>query len=142
MSSQDNEALVRRIFASMDKSKNMNVLDDVAAVSYVVHLPGSPPLDREGMKAFAGSFYVAIPDLKHDVQDAFAAGNRVAVRLRLHGRHTGSLVGPAGAIPASGREVDFEALNIWRIENGKAAEHWVAFDQLGFLQQVGAMPAQ
>jgi hypothetical protein len=36
---------------------------------------------------------------------------------------------------------DFEAMNIWRFESGAVAEHWIFFDQLGFLHQIGAIPS-
>ena len=32
-------------------------------------------------------------------------------------------------------------ISIYRIENGKIAEHWAEMDFLGVLQQVGVIPA-
>jgi predicted SnoaL-like aldol condensation-catalyzing enzyme len=33
------------------------------------------------------------------------------------------------------------AIDVNRVADGKIAEHWVALDQLGVLQQLGAIPA-
>jgi hypothetical protein len=33
------------------------------------------------------------------------------------------------------------ALNIFHLRDGKVAEHWVQYDALGMLQQLGVMPA-
>jgi predicted ester cyclase len=139
---ESNETVVRQIFASMDQNQNMDRLDTAAADNYRGHLPGSPPLDREGVKQFGNSFFQAIPGLKHDILDLIASDDRVAVRLRIHGKHTRDLIGPAGTIPALGREVDFESLNIIHLTEGKVTEQWIAFDMMTVLQQVGAIPAE
>jgi predicted ester cyclase len=139
---ENNEAIVRQIFAAMDQNQNMDGLDQFATANYVGHLPGSPPLGRDGVKQFGNSFFQAIPGLKHDILDVFAAGDSVAVRIRIHGKHTRDLVGPAGAIPPSGRDVDFESLNIIQLSGSKVTEQWISFDMMTVLQQVGAMPAQ
>ena len=44
-------------------------------------------------------------------------------------------------MPATGKQVSFEALSLSRIAGGKIAEHWFIGDLLGVLQQLGAFPA-
>ena len=44
-------------------------------------------------------------------------------------------------MPATGREIAVDALNLMRIENGAIAEHWCVWDTAGLMQQIGAMPA-
>ena len=63
-------------------------------------------------------------------------GNKVAVRTRWQGTHRGELQG----IPPTGKHVDFQLMEIMRIQDGKIAEGWVVFDSLGMLQQIGAAP--
>jgi predicted ester cyclase len=65
----------------------------------------------------------------------------VAARLTIRGTHAKPFVTPAGAIPAQGKAFDLQVLNWYRFENGKVVDHQSAFDMLGFLQAIGAMPA-
>jgi predicted ester cyclase len=43
-------------------------------------------------------------------------------------------------IAPTGREVRLTAIEIFRLANGKIAEQWVQVDNLGMLQQLGALP--
>jgi predicted ester cyclase len=44
-------------------------------------------------------------------------------------------------VPASGNRVEVEGIDIVRLEDGKAAEHWGVTDDLGLMQQIGAIPS-
>ena len=70
-----------------------------------------------------------------------AEGDRVAARLTIHGTHTRPFVTPSGTIPPSQRSFELPVLNLYRFQDGKVVEHHSAFDMLGFLQQIGAMPS-
>ena len=43
-------------------------------------------------------------------------------------------------IPPTGKQVSFEAIDILRIEDGRATDHWTVVDQLGLMQQLGVVP--
>jgi predicted ester cyclase len=43
--------------------------------------------------------------------------------------------------PATGKRVIDKGIDIFRLENGKIVEMWVAQDSLGLLQQLGVLPA-
>ena len=75
----------------------------------------------------------AFDDLSYEVLDAFADGDRVAIRLATRGTHTGEFMGK----PATGRKFDIESIHIYRIEDGRMAEHWAKRDDLGLAQQIG-----
>jgi steroid delta-isomerase-like uncharacterized protein len=108
------------------------------AADFVAHVPGAPaPLDGAGWKAFIGAFLSGFPDFRIEIEDVLAEGDRVAVRWAFNGTHTGDFLGVA----PSGKRVHMDAVEINRVAGGKVAEHWVALDQLGLLQQLGALPA-
>ena len=48
---------------------------------------------------------------------------------------------PFLGVPASGRPVEFEVIDILRSREGRITDHWVVLDPLGLLTQLGAMPA-
>ena len=84
----------------------------------------------------AADYRQAFPDLHVTVEDLIAEGDRVAARLRFRGTHLGELDG----IAPTGRRVDCTGIVISRIEEGKIAEDWANFDDLGMMQQLRLVP--
>jgi predicted ester cyclase len=72
-----------------------------------------------------------------DIEETIGDGDIVAVRGRVRGTHTGNLFG----VPPTGREVDFPIFVSYRIVKGKIVDHWMIFDTMMMLQQIGALPA-
>ena len=69
-------------------------------------------------------------------EDVFAEGDRVVVRFTAKGTHKGDLMGVA----PSGKPIVVTGISIVRIAGGKIVEEWESFDQLGMMQQIGAIP--
>lgn len=67
---------------------------------------------------------------------SLSSGDRVAIRWSAGGVHAGNLLG----VPATGRRVDITGIDIFRVKDGKLAEMWQNWDQLGMMQQIGAIP--
>jgi predicted ester cyclase len=80
----------------------------------------------------------AIPDFRADIEELIASEDKVVARLTFRGTHTG---GEFMGISPSGRSFAFSAISIFRIADGKIVEHWGEEDALGWLQQLGAIPA-
>jgi len=74
----------------------------------------------------------AFPDLQAHIEDIFAAQDKVAVRLRFRGTHSGEFLG----IPATGRTVEYVSHEFYRIANGLIAEEWICSDMSTLLQQL------
>jgi steroid delta-isomerase-like uncharacterized protein len=91
----------------------------------------------EGRENFAGlisAIVAALPDLRNVEQDIIAERDIVSVRAVVDGTHKGELLG----IPASGRHVQWDAVDVYRVADGKIAEEWAADDLLAFVYGVGA----
>jgi predicted ester cyclase len=58
----------------------------------------------------------------------------VISHLHFTGRFTGTFMGHAGA----GQPIDFIAIDILRIRDGRITDNWRLEDNLTFLQQIGA----
>jgi predicted ester cyclase len=58
-----------------------------------------------------------------------------------HNRWTGTYGGKAfrGVATPEGRRFSAEHIHIYRLAEGKIAEHWVVRDDLGMMQQIGAI---
>lgn len=136
MSTEENKAISRRWREELDKG-NWAVLDEYLSSDFVLHMPGSPPLDQAGVKQVLTMIYGAFPDFHTTFEDQIAEGDKVALRMTFRGTHQGEFQG----IPPTGKPITVSAIVIDRIVDGKLVEHWSQFDALGMLQQLGAIPA-
>jgi predicted ester cyclase len=69
-----------------------------------------------------------------------AEGDRVMQLITSTGTHTGEIRLPWGTIPPTGRRVSWQSVRIYRVANGKIAEHWAVRDDLTMLMQIGVLP--
>ena len=100
-------------------------------------IPGIPPT-KDGVVQYFRIMLAAFPDMRMDVQDSFASGDKAVARLRVSGTHQGEFMG----IPATGKPVSVNLIDITRFgDDGLAREHWGVADQLAMMQQLGAIPA-
>ena len=139
MTEHDNVATYRRWFDEGCSQGNVDLADELYLPEYVTHALGpdfAPTL--EGLKMFIHALREGMPDLNCPVEETVAEGNRVAGRLMLQGTHNGTLFG----IPATGKRAAAGLMVIARFDDrGKWVEDWASWDQLGFLQQLGVIPA-
>lgn len=68
---------------------------------------------------------------------ATAEEGRLACRFVLEATHTGAFMG----IAATGKAIRVAGMTILRFANGCCVERWNQSDMLGWLQQLGAVPA-
>lgn len=135
MSTEENKALVRRFFEEQDRLKG-GLSETRCAPSYTFTLGDDPPLDFNGHQQLAGMFYGAFPDLHQTIEEEIVEGNRVAIRLKAYGTHTG----PFMHIPATGKSIALSGMAVLHIVEGRVARVQEVFDQLSLLQQLGVIP--
>lgn len=135
MSVEVNKETVRRFYDATDR-QNLDEIAGLTTPGYRLHFGGMPEMDRAGALGLFGMFFAAIPDVRHNVVELVAEGDRVAIRLRITGTQQGELMG----VPPTGKPVDFGAINILRLTDGKVAEQWLNADMLAVLRQIGAIP--
>ena len=66
----------------------------------------------------------------------WVAVDRVVSQVRLTGHFTGKL----GDAQGTGQAIDFTAIDILRVRDGKVTDHWHLADNLGIMQQAGLLP--
>jgi steroid delta-isomerase-like uncharacterized protein len=139
MSTAENKALLQRYFEEAWNKGNLSVLDEIIAPDYINHspaIPGLPP-GPDGLKPIMTAFRSAFPDLHFTVDDQIAEGDTVASRWTLTGTHLGEFMG----VPATSKPISVTGMQIERIAGSQIAEHWRQSDDLGMMQQLGAIPA-
>jgi steroid delta-isomerase-like uncharacterized protein len=85
------------------------------------------------------AFWDALPDAKITAEDLLAAGNVVVAEGTLVGTHGGTFRSPQGEIPRTGNPVSLRYAAVKRFEGDRIVSEHLYFDQLEFLQQLGAM---
>src|ERR1700756_4010786 len=91
----------------------------------------------DNLIALLRSFIGALPDLNAQEQDIVAYGDTVAVRFVVEATHEGELLG----IAPTGRRVRWDAVDVYRVRDGKISEEWAADDLTAILNAVGAYKA-
>jgi steroid delta-isomerase-like uncharacterized protein len=135
--SEQNKSLVRRVIEEVYNQGNLAVADELSASDLVIHLTSQEIRGREGAKQYVAALRAAFPDLHMTIEDKIAEGDRLVTRWTARGTHMGEFQG----IPPTGKQVRVAGTDIDRIADGKAVECWSHVDELGMMQQLGAIPA-
>lgn len=87
----------------------------------------------EALKQHIMGGEVGFPRYELVAEEMLAEEDKVMVRFTLRGVHKGEFMG----IPATGKNVAVPGVIIYRIANGKIADHWMLMDSMALLQQLG-----
>jgi steroid delta-isomerase-like uncharacterized protein len=134
--SNEKKVILQRFFTELFNQAKLSVADELVAANYLNHnaAPGETS-GREGLKQFVTNLHGAWADLTFTVEDQVAEGDKVATRFTITGTHQGEFVG----IPATGKPIRVQAINIHRVANGQIQEGWLEWDTLGMMQQLGVL---
>jgi predicted ester cyclase len=125
MSTDQNKAFIRTYLEALSgKDKPAELQDEYIADS-----------DQE-LKDHIIFFEVSFPHYTIAADDMIAEGDRVAVLARFQGTHNGELLG----IAPTGKEVDVPFAITYRLAEGKIAQHWMSFDRMALMEQLGVAP--
>ena len=147
-STEANKALTRMAYdlyndhqsdpAWLDKSLAAIAQDcEVFLVPFGMTLRG-----HDGYKQFLLGWAEAFPDSRTEITNLLTGEDHAIIEFIGRGTHTGTLHGPAGDIPPTGRKVEFRLCDVRGIKNGKFVSLHQYYDALGFMQQLGLIPSQ
>ncbi len=132
---EQNEAVVRQVLSLIDERK-LDEAFELYALDYIYHGPAGELRGRDGIRGLWEVFLTGFPDLHSTIEDMVSEGDKVVLRWRVEGTHTGEFMGVA----PSNKKITLGVTEIFRVENGQLVEAWDQFDQLGLMQQIGAIP--
>ena len=119
MSTEQNRALVRRVFEEVWNQGKLEVADEIYAADYVLRNPGVAEVRGiEALKELVTAYRAAFPDLRYTVEDLIAEGDKVAARWKVEGTHRGEMMG----IPPTGKQAAVTGMSMVRIVGGKMVE--------------------
>ena len=141
MSTEENKTLVRRAIEEGWNQGNLALTEELDAANFIHHDPDFPNFQtRKDYRQWVTQTRNAFPDLHLTIEDVIAEGDKVVTRWTFRGTNTGALVTPM-PLPATDRQVTVTGITISRLTGGKFLENWQQGDTLGFLQQLGVIPA-
>jgi predicted ester cyclase len=134
MSTEQNKALVRRVFEEGVNQNKPNVFNELIAPDFVSSdAPPETPRGPESFRRLDAMFRTGFPDSHVTIEQEFADGDYVIHRGYVTGTHKGEFQG----ISPTGKQIKMKYMDIWRVVNGKMVEYWVRFDTDSLAQQLG-----
>ena len=77
----------------------------------------------------------AFPDSESTIDVIHAEGDLATIVWSWTGTHVNEVMGA----PPTGKVIELQAILVQRVDDGKVVEHWVGFDSMRWLEQLGAI---
>jgi steroid delta-isomerase-like uncharacterized protein len=141
MSTEANKAIVVQLYEEVWNRGDLDLVDKLVAPNAVDHEPQrSPgaPGGPQGLKAVVTMRRSAFLDDHYTIEDLIAEGDQVVARLT----HTGTHLGAFLDLPPTGKHIATPSIHILRFAYGQLVEHWASRDDMGLMQQLGAIAAK
>ena len=138
---EENKAIALRL-AEVFNDRRLDLLEDVLHPEFRAQgISAFPPSSRDvglgARRKLYEIFYQAIPDARAEVLEVVAEGNKVVILDRFGGTHRGEFFGR----PGTGNRIEWMAMHIYTIRDGKVLEDAVMTDSLAIMRQLGLAPS-
>ena len=137
---EENAETVRELIERVMNQGDIAFADKVLSDAYVERspMPGGSA-DKAGAIAMFEMMRDQTPDMRIEVEDVIASGNKVAVRSTMHGTDTKGFM---PGMPATNKAFAMGAIDVFTFdENGMNTEHYGVYDIAGTMMQLGLAPA-
>jgi len=138
---ETNKAIALRLIEVFN-GRRLDLLEDVLHPEFrerglSAFPPESPEVGPGPRRKLYEMFYQAIPDARAEVVDLVAEGDKVVLVDRFGGTHHGEFLGR----PGTGDRIEWMAIHIYTIRDGKVLEDAYMRDELAIMQQLGLAPS-
>jgi predicted ester cyclase len=134
---EQNKALAERWHQELTVDRNWETADEILAPDFTIHNPVGQ--DMKGIDEIKklDETWKSMTNIKVTNHEIIAEGDYVLIRWDVSFDNTVDLMG----IPATGNHISgIYGMDLFRIKDGKITDLWQNYDQLGFMQQLGAIP--
>ncbi len=131
---EENKATLRR-FIEAYNNRNLEIFEELVEPDFIDRThrqKGREPFKKLFTLAFAG-----FPDWHEEIEDMVAEGEKVWVKVKATGTHTGNWELLGISLPATGKKITMPMVFFFRIINGKLVETGELDDQLDFFHKMG-----
>ena len=134
----DAASILRRWFEEVWNQGRMETIDELFPADAVLWGTGRPDASSKGPAEFK-EFYKALrgacPDIRITVEEVVQEGDMAFARWTARMTHTGEGLG----MPATNRAMTLAGMSACRAKDGKLAEGWNVWDQLGMVRELGLL---
>jgi predicted ester cyclase len=138
---ETNKAIALRLIEVFN-GRRLDLLEDVLHPEFrgrgmSALAPDEPEVGPGARRKLYEMFYEAIPDARGEVVDVVAEDDKVVLVDRFGGTHRGEFLGR----PGTGDHIEWLAMHIYTIRDGKVLEDAYLRDELAIMQQLGPVPS-
>lgn len=129
------KALVQR-YVDLISSGDESIIEEIFPDDFVDHVSG-----RTGWEIWrmVGRWHAeSFADLRVEVRSVMAEDDRVMIWTTTTGKHIGNGFPFLAGKPITGREVSWDGVHFFRVENNQLAEHWAVRNDLALIRQLEA----
>ena len=122
---QSNIELIRKAFSALGR-KDVDAVVKLMPSDFIINIAGMPYQKRgtDAWRKHAEILFSAFPDIQVKIDVIFAG---------FTGTHAGEFLG----IQPTGKKIEYESNELYRIADGKIAEEWICSDMLTLMAQIG-----
>ena len=132
-SAAQSKEVVSRFYQDVFIRHDMSQLDEYMRDDYIQHNQDCPQ-GKAGFVEFFETIFKAVPDFSYTLKRMVAEDDIVVTFSTTTGTHTG---GAWLGKEASGNSLSYDVVDIFRVEDGKIAEHWDVADTFALFCQLG-----
>ncbi|MGM5053879.1 ester cyclase [Rhizobium sp. 814_E9_N1_1] len=136
MAMERNKMAMRR-FVEFINTASEQLAAELIAPEAIFHVPGrqEPLRGPDGYLEIIGMMRGGFPDIQWTLEEIIAEDDKIAARFTMRGTHQGPFLG----VEPTGKSITVQAVNFYRLANGKFVEERGQPDLLSLLQQIGAV---
>jgi predicted ester cyclase len=127
-----NIELAKKFYKYLDEL-NFDTLRTICDPNIKVYYESGDPGSFTDMEPSIKMFYSAFPDYKHQIDDIYAADDKVTIRLTYTGTHTNDFM----EIKPTGNKFKYKGIHIYQFSSNKIINAWIIEDELGLMSQLG-----
>ena len=128
----DPATIARRWFDEVWNQRRDDSVDELMSEDSHGHVEGGDVRGPEAFRQMRATFLAALPDVRIEVEDVVAEGDRAAVRWRAIGTHAGDGFG----FPATRQQVHVRGTTWLTIRDGRIVEGWDTWNLGGLIESL------
>jgi predicted ester cyclase len=131
---ENNKQIVRQFTRIFKNEHNVDGIDHLFAADFKHNFKQPLPPGLAGFKQVGRVMNRVFPDVVVTEQDLIAGDDKVVERSSAVATHRASMMSE----PVTNKQSRWTEIHIYKIRDGKIAEHWVEMSMLELLKQIGA----
>ena len=133
---ETNKRAIREFTRIFKNEHNVDGVNHLFDENFVHHFRDGWPAGFEGLRQIGIMMNGAFPDVVVTEEDLIAEGDKIVERSSAVATHKGPMMGE----PPTNKTVRWSEIHIYRLKDGRIAEHWAEIAMMELLQQTGLLP--